>query len=111
MEKVKNQESKHDAKKNAQCELRCNLHGNLSVRGRRFSGKIKKISGQRAVIELERIIYYPKYERYARTKAKLHTHIPKCMLPDIKIGNYVEVGECRPLSKITHFVLLGRIKE
>ena len=92
------------------CEDRCNVHGNLSVRGRKFEGHIKKISGQRAVIEWERIIYYPKYERYARTRSNLHTHIPKCMISDVKIGDYVEIGECRPLSKITHFILLRRIK-
>ena len=93
------------------CEERCNRHGTLSVRGRKFQGTIKRIVGQRAVIEWERIIYYPKYERFGKARSKLHAHIPKCLLSEIAIGDYVEIGECRPLSKITHFVMLGKVKK
>lgn len=93
------------------CEERCPFHGNLSVRGRHFKGIVKKITGRRAVIEWERMIYYPKFERYARLKSKLHAHIPKCLADKIKTGDYVEIGECRPLSKIIHFVLLWEVKK
>ena len=93
-----------------QCEEKCNIHGSLSVRGRKFEGTVKKIVGQRAVLEMERNVYYPKYELYSRSKSKMHTHIPKCMIASIKVGDYVEVGECRPLSKITNFVLLRKIR-
>ena len=95
---------------NVECEERCNVHGTLSVRGRKFEGTVIKIVGQRAVIEWERMLYYPKYEMYSRTKSKLHAHISKCMMAQIKIGNYVEIGECRPLSKLTHFVVIRKIK-
>ena len=95
---------------NAECEDKCNIHGNLSVRGRKFEGTIKKIVNARAVIEWERIIYFPKYERYAKTRSRLHAHIPKCMLQEIKLGDYVEIAECRPLSKITHFILLRKLR-
>lgn len=94
----------------ADCEDKCNRHGNLSVRGRKFEGVIKRIVGQRAVIEWERIVYHPKYERYSRSRSRLHAHIPKCIVKDINLGDYVEIGECRPLSKITNFVLLRRIR-
>lgn len=111
MEKAKANTKDKDAKnENVACEDKCNIHGTLSVRGRKFEGTIIKLVGQRAVIEWERIIYFPKYERYARTRSRLHAHIPKCMLSDVKLGDYVEVGECRPISKITHFVLLRRIR-
>ena len=93
-----------------ECEDRCPYHGNVSVRGRRFEGEIAKIVGQRAVIEWERIIYYPKFERYARMKSKLHAHVPKCLIKQIGLGDYVEIGECRPLSKIIHFVLTKKIR-
>ena len=113
-EKEKTEKAKanaNDAKdKNVECENNCNIHGILSVRGRKFEGTIIKLVGQRAVIEWERIIYFPKYERYARTRSRLHAHIPKCMLSEVKLGDYAEVGECRPISKITHFVLLRRIR-
>ena len=94
-----------------ECEERCNLHGTLSVRGRRFQGNVTKIVGQRAVVEWERTTYFPKYERFGKSKSKLHAHIPKCFLQDLKLGDYIEIGECRPLSKITHFVMVGKIKK
>ena len=94
-----------------ECEEKCNRHGTLSVRGRKFKGTVIKIVGQRAVIEWERIIYYPKYERFGKARSKLHAHIPKCLLEEIKIGEYIEIGECRPISKITHFVTLGVVKK
>ncbi len=98
-------------KENVECEERCNIHGTLSVRGRKFQGTIRKIVGQRAIIEWERILYFPKYERFGKAKSKLHAHIPKCMFSQIAVGDYVEIGECRPLSKITHFVMLGKVKK
>jgi len=88
----------------------CPFHGSLSVRGRTFEGFVKKIAEKRAVIEFERLLYYPKYERYSKRKSKLHAHIPQCLMPKVKIGSYVKIGECRPLSKIIHFVVTEVIK-
>ena len=98
-------------KQNIECEKRCPWHGEISVRGRHFKGIVKKIISQRAVVEWERVIYYPKYERFAKAKSKVHAHIPKCLINDIKQGDYIEIGECRPLSKIIHFIVLGKVSE
>ena len=97
------------SKKKTQCEDKCPFHGTLSIRGRHFKGSVKKIIESRAVIEWERVVYYPKFERYAKLKSKLHAHIPKCLLSEIKVGDYVEIGECRPLSKIIHFSIIKKI--
>ena len=94
--------------KTVECEKRCPWHGELSVRGRHFKGFIRKIVGQRAVVEWEKVIYYPKYERYAKSRSKVHAHIPKCIMHEIKQGDYIEIGECRRLSKIMHFVVLKK---
>ena len=110
VEKTMEKKSKKMKYASVQCEDKCNIHGTLSVRGRKFEGTVKKIVGQRAVIERESIINCPKYEMYARSRSKLHTHITKCMLPNIKVGDYVEIGECRPISKLTHFVLIRKIR-
>ena len=96
---------------NEKCEIKCPWHGDLRIRGRHFKGFIKKIVGRRAVIEWQRFVYYPKYERYAKAKSKAHAHIPKCIANEIKVGDYVEIGECRRLSKITHFVVLKKDHE
>lgn len=110
MEDKTNNENKMKKDDSVQCEEKCNVHGSLSVRGRKFEGTVMKIVGQRAVLEMERMVYYPKYQLYSRTRSKMHTYIPKCMMSSIKLGDYVEVGECRPISKITHFVLLRKIR-
>ncbi|MFH1823399.1 MAG: 30S ribosomal protein S17 [archaeon] len=84
----------------------CPLHGKLRVRGRYFDGEVTKIFGQRAVIEFERRIFIKKYERYAKAKTKLHAHIPICM--EVKVGDLVTIGECRPISTIKKFVIVKK---
>ncbi len=91
-------------------DRKCPIHGSLSVRGRSFQGNVKKIVGRRAVIWFERLIYFKKYERFAKASTKIHAYVPKCILNEIKAGDIVKVGECRPLSKITHFVVIKKIK-
>lgn len=89
------------------CEdKKCPFHGSLSARGRRFKGIVKKIVGRRAAIEFELLLHYKKYERYAKAKTRLHAYIPECLIPRVKVGSMVKVSECRPLSKIIHFVVL-----
>ncbi len=88
----------------------CPFHGRLKIRGRIFEGKITKKLHRRIVIEFERMIYIAKYERYAKSKTKLHARIPSCMENEINIGDIVLIQECRPLSKIVHFVVIKKIK-
>ncbi len=106
MAKEKKPKAKKGEKEEKCSDRNCPMHGSLSVRGRTFKGYVKRIVGKRVVIEFERLVYYPKYERYAKKKSRLHAHIPQCIMPEVKIGSYIKVGECRPLSKITHFVVL-----
>ncbi|PJE58385.1 MAG: 30S ribosomal protein S17, partial [Candidatus Portnoybacteria bacterium CG10_big_fil_rev_8_21_14_0_10_36_7] len=48
-------------------------------------------------------------ERYAKRKTKLHARLPDCMSNEINIGDYIEIKECRPISKIIHFVVVGKV--
>lgn len=89
----------------------CPLHGNLKSRGRVFKGKVIKKFQKRVVIEFERMNYIRKYERYAKSKTKIHARLPECMRDVINIGEYIKVQECRPLSKIIHFVVIKKIKD
>ena len=88
----------------------CHIHGNLKVRGRTFEGKVTSKFHKRIAIEFERMIYIKKYERYAKSKTKIHARLPICMENEINIGDLVRVQECRPLSKIIHFVVTKKIK-
>ena len=88
----------------------CHIHGKLKARGRLFEGVVTKKFPRRIVIEFERMVYIKKFERYKKSKTKIHARIPDCMNENIKIGDYIRVRECRPLSKLIHFVVIEKIK-
>jgi len=104
--KTKNLERSESCK-----DPKCPFHGNLSLRGRVFRGAVVKKFPKRVVIEFERMIYIRKYERYAKSKTKLHARLTDCLANSINVGDYVEIRECRPLSKLIAFVVVKKIKE
>ena len=79
-------------------------------RGKIFEGVVIRKFPKRITIEFERNVYVPKYERYAASKTKIHARLPKAMEKEIKMGDTVQVQECRPLSKIIHFIVTKKIK-
>ena len=89
----------------------CFIHGKLSARGRIFEGTVTRKFPRRVTIEFERMVYVRKYERYARSKTKIHARVPNCMENQINLGDTIRVQECRPLSKIIHFVVIKKIKD
>lgn len=91
-------------------DKQCPFHGNLKSRGRSFDGYVIRKFPRRICIEFERIIYVRKYERYMKKKTIIHARLPDCLKDEIKIGDYIEVRECRPLSKIIHFVVIKKIR-
>ena len=88
----------------------CPTHGNLKTRGKTFQGIVIDKKQKRIAIEFERMTYVRKYERYAKSKTKLHARLPICMEKEIQIGDLIKIKECRPLSKIIHFVVIEKIK-
>ncbi|MDP3966346.1 MAG: 30S ribosomal protein S17 [archaeon] len=113
MAKQKTKKSEKKEKKeevNLECRDKdCPEHGNLKLRGRTFKGVVISKNEKRIAIEFERMIYIKKYERYARTKTKIHARLPRCREKEVNIGDLVRVRECRPLSKIIHFAFLEKI--
>jgi small subunit ribosomal protein S17 len=89
----------------------CPIHGNLKTRGRIFEGKVLKKFPRRVTIGFERMVKIRKYERYSKFRVKLHARLPKCMEEDIGVGDLIRIQECRPLSKIIHFVVVKKIKD
>ena len=83
----------------------------IGTRGRIFKGTVIKKFPKRVVIEFERTIYIKKYERYSKRKTKLHARLPDEMIKEINIGDYIEIRECRPLSKIIHFIVIGKVSK
>jgi len=96
--------------KQTECNDRlCPKHGLISLRGRSFKGFVIRKFPKRVVIEFERTLYVKKYERYSARKTKLHARLPDCMFSEINIGDYIEIMECRPISKIIHFMVTKKI--
>ncbi len=91
-------------------DIKCHIHGGLKVRGRIFEGRVIKKFPKRVAIEFERMIYSRKYERYFRSKTKVHARLPTCMENEINSGDLIRIQECRPLSKIIHFAVIKKIK-
>ena len=89
----------------------CHVHGNLKTRGKTFEGTVIKKFHKRIVIEFERMVYVKKYERYAKSRTKIHARLPTCMEKEIEIGDLIKVQECRPLSKIIHFTVIGKVNK
>jgi ribosomal protein S17 len=83
----------------------------IGTRGRIFEGKVIRKFHKRVAIEFERMIYVKKYERYAKSKTKIHARLPEIMEDKIKIGDLIAIQECRPLSKIIHFIVIKKIKD
>jgi small subunit ribosomal protein S17 len=91
-------------------DKKCHVHGNLKTRGKVFEGTVIKKFPKRVAIEFERMIYVRKYERYSKSKTKIHARLPDCMADQIQVGDLIKIKECRPLSKIIHAVVLGKVQ-
>jgi small subunit ribosomal protein S17 len=92
-------------------DVDCPIHGNLKTRGRVFEGKVIKKFHKRIAIELQKMIYIKKYERYATSRTRIHARLPTCQEKKIELGDLVQIKECRPLSKIIHFVYIDKVQK
>lgn len=97
------------ANKNTELKKEMRTAPLVATRGRIFQGYATKIFPGRAVVEFERTLYVKKYERFTKSKTRLHARIPEGMT--LSVGDYVTVRECRPLSKIIHFVVIEIVRK
>ncbi|MEK6852681.1 MAG: 30S ribosomal protein S17 [Nanoarchaeota archaeon] len=79
----------------------------VGTRGKIFKGIVTKKFPMRVVVEFERTVYMHKYERYYKKKTRLHARLPENV--KVEVGDLINVRECRPLSKIIHFIVLGKV--
>ncbi len=95
---------------NVDCgDKKCPYHGNVTVRGQIFIGKVVSAKMQRTVtVVREGVKYVPKYKRYMRVTYKIHAHNPPCI--NAREGDVVVVGETRKLAKTVSFVVLKVLK-
>lgn len=87
----------------------CPYHGKLPIRGKLRRGIIIKYRAPRtAVMQVDYLHYVKKFQRYERRRSRIHVHVPPCL--EIKEGDLVLAGECRPLAKTVAHVVLSRLE-
>ncbi len=83
----------------------CPFHGTLPVRGAVIDGTVRTAKMMDTVIvQRERRVRVPKYERFKRVTHKYSAHNPPCL--SVKEGDRVTIAECRPLSKTVSYVVV-----
>ena len=82
----------------------------VGTRGRVFEGLVVRKFPKRITIEFERTLFIHKYERFIKKKTRIHARLPDEIANDINISDYVRVKECRPLSKIIHFIVIKKLR-
>ncbi len=87
----------------------CPWHGHIKIRGRIFEGRVVSKYLKTVVVEWEYFHKIKKYERYERRKSRVYAHLPPCI--DVEKGDWVKIGECRPISKTKHFVVIEKIEK
>ena len=110
MEKKKENKEQETKIAGAVCnDKNCHIHGSLKIRGKIFEGKVIRKFPKRVVIEFERMVYVRKYERYKKSQTKIHARLPDCIAEKVQIGDLIRIQECRPLSKLVHFIVIGKV--
>ena len=54
-------------------------------------------------VSVERVLKHPKYKKYIRRNKRYHAHDES---QEARVGDVVEIMECRPLSKIKRWRLV-----
>jgi small subunit ribosomal protein S17 len=86
----------------------CPFHGTLPVRGFALDVQLVSDKMDRSVVVMrERRHYIKKYQRYEKRSSRFLAHMPPCI--EAQVGDMVRVMECRPISKGTTMVVIGRI--
>ena len=85
----------------------CPFHGTIRIRGILIEGRIVSFKmNKTAILEREYLHYVKKYKRYERRRSRIPVHVPPCL--DVKEGDWVVAGECRPISKTVSFVVISK---
>jgi len=99
-------ESKINAKDNV---VSTKVEKNYFVRGNIFEGIVTSAKAPKTV-KVERILtkFVKKYERYKKSKSVIYAHNPESI--NAKEGDFVRVGETRPISKTKNFIVMDILK-
>ena len=76
----------------------------MESRGRVLSGVVVSDKADKTISEkIERKVKHPKYGKVIKRSTKVHAHDEN---NSAKVGDFVSIQECRPISKLKSFVLI-----
>lgn len=86
-------------------DKKCPFTGDVSIRGRILKGLCVSHKMQRSIIVRRDYIHFVrKYKRYEKRHKNIPAHISPCF--NVKEGDIVTIGQCRPLSKTIRYNVL-----
>ncbi|MGA1761793.1 MAG: 30S ribosomal protein S17 [Gammaproteobacteria bacterium] len=76
----------------------------MESKGRVLSGVVVSDKADKTIsVKIERKVKHPKYGKVIKRSTKVHAHDEN---NTAKIGDFVSIQECRPISKLKSFVLI-----
>jgi len=93
------------AKEGAYIDKKCPFTGNVSIRGRILKGMVISTKMKRTIVVRRHYLHYlDKYNRFEKRHKNISVHCSPAF--DVKEGDIVTIGQCRPLSKTVQFNVL-----
>ncbi|GMY22959.1 40S ribosomal protein S11 [Fagus crenata] len=94
-----------DAIEGTYIDKKCPFTGDVSIRGRIITGTCHSAKMIRTIIVRRDYLHFvKKYQRYEKRHSNIPAHVSPCFR--VKEGDYVVIGQCRPLSKTVRFNVL-----
>ena len=86
-------------------DKKCPFTGDVSIRGRVLKGICISTKMKRTVIvRRDYLRYVKKYRRFEKRHKNIAAHVSPCF--EVKEGDILTIGQCRPLSKTIRFNVL-----
>jgi len=87
-------------------DKKCPFTGNVSIRGRILKGVVISTKMKRTIVVRRDYLHFiRKYKRYEKRHRNMTVHCSPCF-ENVKEGDIVTIGQCRPLSKTIRFNVL-----
>merc|ERR1712178_396293 len=95
-----------EAKEGNYVDKKCPFTGNVSIRGRILKGLVISTKMKRTIIIRRDYLHYiKKYRRFEKRHKNIAVHCSPAF--NVKEGDIVTIGQCRPLSKTVRFNVVG----
>jgi len=87
-------------------DKKCPFTGNVSIRGRILKGLVLSTKMTNTIVVRRDYLHYiTKYRRYEKRHKNIHVHCSPAF--EVKEGDVVTIGQCRPLAKTVRFNVIA----